>query len=100
MPSFTDCCPDSNKCCESITCCETNDQNQVHICVQIMLLIYLKCSTFMEGCCDCGPNEEEIIQNRLQNDPDFMIRILRDNPQFQQSFRYKNSSEELARTIF
>jgi len=82
MPSLTDCCPDSNKCCESITCCETNDQNQ--------------CSTFMEGCCDCGPNEEEIIQNRLQNDPDFMIRILRDNPQFQQSFRQKEAASQLS----
>jgi len=48
------------------------------------------CSTglILTDCCNCcGPSEEQIIQSKIENDPDYIMSILAKNPQFQRSLR-------------
>ena len=49
------------------------------------------CTTglILTDCCNCcGPSEEQIIQSKIENDPDYIMSILARNPQFQRSLRY------------
>lgn len=79
FPKCPDCCPEKVDCdlfaiCDD--CCEVEDDTEC-------------CANCLPTCqCTCQDiNEEAIIQSKLNNDPDYFINYIRNNPQFQRSLR-------------
>jgi len=84
LPSCTDCCPKAptcdvfsifDDCCD----CTTETTNE-------------ECCAFLPECdCSClDVNEEQIVQNKLQNDPNYFINFIKNNPELQRSLREQN----------
>merc|ERR1711935_1028487 len=90
LPSLTDCCPQRNpnepSCFDLLQCnCEPDEVDPDPCCE----------TGFMLGdCCKCQPSEEEIIQRRMAQDPDYFIKMMQANPQFQRSLREQTTMNQ------
>jgi len=81
IPSCTDCCPECPDCniniCDDCTCCDT-PENDIACCEDLLPACQCSCEDI---------NEDAIVQNKLANDPDYVLNLLRNNPNLQRSLR-------------